>query len=191
MNGNKRLLVAGVVAALIVLAVPALALAAVWKDKGTNVSKSVEFAAVGGELWETIKKEGEEEKKGGMSCEVRAVFATSGGSTGEVTAFETIKCPTAFGTLAGCELSTATAKGLPWTVDVNATDLTITNMRIKRTFKAGCAISELDKTIASATVTLESPTEINEMNFSGEATEYKTAGTITVEGANNKTYGIG
>jgi hypothetical protein len=184
MKNNRRLLLAGVIAAVVVLAVPALALAAVWKDKGTNVTKFVEFAAIGGELFETTTGNG-------MSCEVRAVFTTEGGSTGKVTKFEIKKCPTGFGSFAGCELNTAEAKGLPWTVDVNATDLTITNMRTKRTFKAGCATSELDKTIGSTTVTLESPTAISEMNFLGETTGYKTAGTITVEGANNGTYGIG
>jgi hypothetical protein len=184
MNGNKRLLIAGVIMALVLLAVPALALAAVWKDKGTNVSKFVEFAALGGELFETTTGNG-------MSCEVRAVFTTEGGSTGKVTKFEIKKCPTGFGSFAKCELNTAEAKGLPWTVHVNATDLTITNMRTKRTFKAGCATSELDKTITSTTVTLETPSEINEMNFAGETTGYKTNGTITVEGTNNKTYGIG
>src|SRR5262249_2200674 len=158
---------AGVIAAMVVLAVPALALAAVWKDKGTNVTKSIEFAAAGGELFETTSGNG-------MSCEGRAVFATSGGSPGEGTQFEIKKCPTGFGSFAGCELNTATAKGLPWTVDVNATTLTITGMHTKRTFKAGCKTTELDKTITSTTVTLESPTAISKMNFSGETTEYKT-----------------
>jgi hypothetical protein len=184
MKNDRRLLLAGVIAAVVVLAVPALAMAAVWKDKGTNVSKFVEFAAIGGELFETTTGNG-------MSCEVRAVFTTEGGSTGRVTKFEIKKCPAGFGSFAKCELNTAEAKGLPWTVHVNATDLTITNLRTKRTFKAGCATSELDKTIPSVTVTLESPTAISEMNFSGEITGYKTAGTITVEGANNGTYGIG
>lgn len=184
MKSKKRLLIATVIAALTVLAVPALALAAVWKDKGTNVTKFVEFAALGGELFEAPAGNG-------MSCEVRAVFTTEGGSTGKVTKFEIKKCPTGFGSFAGCELNTAEAKGLPWTVHVNASDLTITNMRTKRTFKAGCPTSELDKTISSVTVTLESPAAINEMNFSGSTTGYKTNGTITVEGANNGTYGIG
>lgn len=184
MKNNRRLLLAGTIAAVVVLAVPALALSAVWKDKGTNVTKFVEFAAIGGELFETTEGDG-------MSCEVRGVFTTEGGSTGKVTKFEIKQCPTGFGSFAGCEINTAEAKGLPWTVHVNSTDLTITNMRTKRTFKAGCATSELDKTIGSTTVTLESPTAISEMNFSGSTTGYKTTGTITVEGANNGTYGIG
>jgi hypothetical protein len=192
MKSNKRLFVATVIAALVVLAIPALALAAVWKDKGTNVTKFVEFAAIGGELFQVTEiKEKEKIIKGGMSCEVRAVFTTEGGSTGKVTKFEIKKCPTGFGEFSGCEINTAEAKGLPWTVHVNATDLTITNMRTKRTFKAGCKTAELDKTITSATVTLESASEINEMTFEGETTGYETSGTIAVEGTNNKTYGIG
>jgi hypothetical protein len=184
MNSNKRLLIAGVIAALVVLAVPALALAAVWKDKGTNVTKFVEFAALGGEIFETTAGNG-------MNCEVRAVFTTEGGSTGKVTKFEIKKCPTGFGSFAKCELNTAEAKGLPWTVHVNATDLTITNLRTKRTFKAGCPTTELDKTITSVTVTLNTPTAISEMEFSGSITGYKILGSLTVEGANNGTYGIG
>lgn len=184
MKINKRVMLVGAIAAVALLAAPALALSAVWKHNGVNVTKFVEFAAIGGELFETTANDG-------MSCEVRAVFTTEGGSVGKVTKFEIKKCPTGFGSFAGCELNTAEAKGLPWTVHVNATDLTITNMRTKRTFKAGCATSELDKTIASTTVTLETPTAISKMNFSGETTGYKTFGTITVEGANNGTYGIG
>lgn len=184
MKNNRRLLLAAAIAAVAVLAVPALALAAVWKDKGTNVTKFVEFAAIGGEDFETTTGNG-------MNCEVRAVFTTEGGSTGKVTKFEIKKCPTGFGSFKGCELASAEAKGLPWTVDVNATDLTITNLRTKRTFKAGCATSELDKTIPSVTVTLNSTTAISEMDFFGSITGYTTAGTITVEGANNGTYGIG
>jgi hypothetical protein len=186
MRRNRRLLLAGGIAAVVALAIPALALstAKVWKDKGTSVTKFVEFAAIGGELFETTTGNG-------MSCEVRAVFTTEGGSTGKVTKFEIKKCPTGFGSFAGCELNTAEAKGLPWTTHITTTDLEITSLRTKRTFKAGCPTSELDKTIGTVTVTLETATEINEMDFEGSITGYKTNGTITVEGANNKTYGIG
>jgi hypothetical protein len=92
---------------------------------------------------------------------------------------------------AKCELATSESKGLPWTVDVNATDLTFTNMRIRRTFKAGCPITELDKTV-SPTVTLLTPTEITEMEFTGSiAGPYKTFGSLKVEAGIAGTYGIG
>jgi hypothetical protein len=89
----------------------------------------------------------------------------------------------------GCEVVTAEAKGLPWSVDVNTEDLTVTSMRIKRTFK-NCGTTELDKTI-TATVTLESPKAISEMEFSGETTGYRDVGSLTVEETNNGTYEIG
>jgi hypothetical protein len=183
MKIHKRLLLAGVTAALAVLAVPALAQASVWKDHGTNVSKFVEIGLSGGEIFEAGAGNG-------MSCEIHATLTTEGGSTGKITKFETLKCPTGFGTFAKCELSTATAKGLPWTVDVNTSDLTITNWHTKRTFK-NCGTTELDKTIGSVTVTLNTPTEITEMEFLGEITGYKSAGSFLVDGTNSGTYGIG
>lgn len=193
MKGNKRLLIAGVIAALVVLAVPALALAAVWKDHGTNVSKAIELTMTGGEIFETTANNG-------MSCEIHATLTTEGGSTGKITKFEIKKCPEPFGSFktTKCELNTAEGKGLPWTVDVNATDLTVTNWRTKHTFKgASCKEPELDKTIASMTVTLEpSTTEISDLIFDGKIVEggvqkYRTFGSLTIQGANNGTYGIG
>jgi hypothetical protein len=184
MKINRRLLFAGIVAAVVLLAVPALALSAVWKDKGVNVSKFVEIGLSGGEIFETTAGNG-------MSCELHATLTTEGGSTGKITKFETLKCPTGFGSFAKCELNTAQPLGLPWTVDVNTSDLTITNWHTKRTFKAGCGTTELDKTIGSVTMTLNTTTSISETEFLGEISGYKTVGSFTVDGANNGTYGIG
>lgn len=183
MRGNRRLLVAGVIAAVVLLAVPVLAFASVWKDGGVKVTKFVELKMTGGELFET-------EAGTGMSCEIKATLTTEGGSTGKITSYETVKCPTGVGKMKGCELSTSTSKGLPWTVDVNTSDLTITNWHVKRTFKAGCATTELDKTIGSVTVTLLSPTAISEMELRGETTGLKITGSLTVEGTNKGTYEI-
>jgi hypothetical protein len=184
MNKNRRLLLAGVIAAVVVLAVPAMAIAAVWKDKGVNVAKFVEIGLSGGEVFETTASNG-------MNCEIHATLTTEGGSTGKITKFEIKKCPVGFGSFAKCELATAEGKGLPWTVDVNATDLTITNMRTKRTFKAGCETAELDKTIGSTKVTLNTPAAITEMEFIGSIAGYKTVGSFTVDAPNSGTYGIG
>jgi hypothetical protein len=184
MRIDRRLLVASAIAAVVMLAVPAMALASVWKDKGVNVTKFVEIGLSGGEIFETTAGNG-------MSCELHATLTTEGGNTGKITKFETKKCTTGFGEFAGCELNTAEAKGLPWTVHVNTSDLTITNLHTKRTFKAGCKTAELDKTIGSTAVTLETPTAITEMEFLGEIAGYKTAGSFTVDGTNSGTYGIG
>jgi hypothetical protein len=195
MKSNRRLLLAGVIAAMVVLAVPALALAAVWKDKnGTKVTKFTEFTMNGGEIFETTEGNG-------MSCEIHATMTTEGGSDAKITKFEIKKCTAAFGSFATteCELNVGEGKGLPWTVDVNETDLTVTKWRTKHTFKgASCKEAELDKTISSMTVLLEpSATEMSEIAFNGvienEAEEqiFRTFGSLEIEGTNNGTYGIG
>ncbi len=183
METNKRLLLAGVIAAIAILAVPAMALASVWKDKGTNVTKFIEINLSGGELFEAGEGNG-------MSCELHATLTTEGGNTGEITKFETKKCPTGFGTFAGCELASATAIGLPWTVDVNASDLTITNLHTQRKFNK-CSTTELNKTVGSVTVTLNTPSAITAVEFVGTITGYKTAGSFTIDSPNSGTYGIG
>jgi hypothetical protein len=185
MESSKRLLLAGAIVAVVALAVPALASAAVWKHGGSNLNKFVSLGLTGGELFSTSSENG-------MSCELHATLTTEGGSTGEITAFETKKCPVGFGTFAKCELNTAQAVGLPWTVHVNATDLTITNWRTKRTFKGtGCTVGELDKNLGSVTMTLESPAAISEVLWIDEITGYKSGGSFAVDGANKGTYGIG
>lgn len=191
MKINRRVLLVGSIAAVVLLAVPALALAAVWKDHGTNVTKLIELSMGGGEIFETTAGNG-------MSCEIHATLTTEGGSTGKITKFEIKKCPTGFGSFATtkCELNSAEGRGLPWTVDVKETDLVITNWHTKYTFKgASCKEPELDKTIPSMTVTFApSTTEISEILFDGkigEKQEYRTFGSLTIEGTNKGTYGIG
>jgi hypothetical protein len=187
MKNQKRLAIAVAVCACFALALPALASAAVWKHKGVNLAKFVELGLPGGEVFETEISG----VKSGMSCENKATMTTEGGSTAKITKFEIKSCSGAFGKLVGCTVSAKEPKSLPWTVDVNASDLTITNMRTRRTFNAGCAITELDKTIASTTVLLNTPSAITEMEFSGSTTNYKAFGSWKVEGLNSGTYGIG
>lgn len=185
MKLDRRLLLAGLAIAVTMLGAmsTSAASAAVWKDKGTNVTKLITINLTGGEIFESGTS--------GMSCEIVAVLTTEGGSTGKITKWETKKCSGGFGEFAKCELASSESKSLPWTVDVNATDLTFTNMRIRRTFKAGCPITELEKTV-SPTVTLLSPTAITEMEFNGSiAGPYKTFGSLKVEAAIAGTYGIG
>jgi hypothetical protein len=184
MKIDKRLLLAGMAVAVTMFAAVSTssASAAVWKDKGVNVTKLVSIGLTGGEIFESGTS--------GMSCEIVATLTTEGGSTGKITKWETKKCSGGFGEFAKCELASSESKGLPWTVDVNATDLTFTNMHIRRTFKAGCPVAELDKTVSS-TVTLITPTEITEMEFSGSIAGYKAFGSLTVDAPNSGTYGIG
>jgi hypothetical protein len=186
MKNQHRLAVVVAVCACFALALPALASAAVWKHKGVTLAKFTELGLPGGEVFEA-EISGE---KSGMSCEVKATLTTEGGSTAKITKYEIKSCSGSFGKLSGCTVSAKEAKGLPWTVHVNASDLTITNMRIRRTFNAGCAVTELDKTI-SPTVTLNTPSAITEMEFNGSILGYKAFGSWNVEGLNAGTYGIG
>lgn len=174
-------------AACIAIAVPAMAQAAVWKHNGVNLAKFVELSLPGGENFET-EVSGE---WSGMNCEVRAVMTTEGGSTAKITKYEIKSCAKAFGKMSSCSVVAKEAKGLPWTVHVNAGDLTITNMRVRRTFNVGCPVAELDKTFTSMTVTLNTPSKITEMEFSGALAGYKAFGSWKVEGTNSGTYGIG
>lgn len=184
MKIDKRVLVLSTALALLVLSVTAsLAAAAVWKDKGTNVAAPITIRFTGGEIAEAGGK--------GLNCEVKMTMTTSGGSTGSVTALETVKC-TGFGELSKCELASSESLGLPWTVDVNTSDLTITGWHTKRKFKAGCATTEIDKTVGSVKVTIL-PTigEMSEIEFLGQITGYKTFGSMKVDSPNEGTYGIG
>ncbi len=184
MKNNKRLLLVLAVMGTVFAVTTAVAMASVWKDKnGTNVTKLTEFSLKGGELFET------ESGANGMSCEVSATLTTEGGSTGKITAWTVSNCGTGFGKLSGCTVSSTETIGKPWTVDVNTSDLTITSMHIKRKFSAGCAITEIDKTI-SPTVTLDIQKEMSNLEFSGETTGYKAFGSLKVE-TNAGTYGIG
>lgn len=182
MKLNKRLL------AVIVLAIGAFAInasaasAAVWKHGASNLAKHTEIGLTGGEVFETGTS--------GMSCEVFATITTSGGSTGTIKKWEVKNCKGGFGELTGCEVSATEPKSLAWTLDVNAADLSVTNMRIRRTFKAGCPISELDKTV-TMTMTPDALGAIASFEFTGSTTGYKAFGSFTVNSPNSGTYGIG
>jgi hypothetical protein len=183
MKTRKRALAVAALTVLALAATAAIAAASVWKDGATNVSTAIEIKFTGNEFFENT-----ETNKGSMECEEKFTLKTSGGSTATISAFELVKTGCArTGIFASCELSTAEAKGLPWTVDVNEKDLTITSMHIKRTFKAGCAVTELDKTFNS-TVTLVTPEKIEVAETLGTTTNFKEYGSFKPA---TVTYGIG
>ncbi len=140
MKSNKRLLVAVLAVAVGLLVVSASsASAAVWKHGGSNLAKHTEIGLTGGEVFEVGTS--------GMSCEVLATITTSGGSTGVIKKWEVKNCSGGFGDLAGCQVAATEAKSLNWNLHVNTSDLSVTSVRLRRTFKAGCKISEVDKTV--------------------------------------------
>ena len=187
MSNRKRLATLIAAIACLALASPVLAQAAVWKHNGVNLAKFIELSLPGGENFET-EVSGE---WSGMNCEVRAVMTTEGGSTAKITKYEIKSCAKAFGKMSSCSVVAKEAKGLPWTVDVKTTDLVVTNMRVRRTFNVGCPVAELDKTFTEMHLTLNTPSKITEMEFSGALAGYKAFGSWKVEGTNSGTYGIG
>lgn len=183
MKFDKRLLLAVLALAIGVLSINAsVASAAVWKHGGSNLAKHTEIGLTGGEVFETGTS--------GMSCEVFATITTSGGSTGTIKKWEVKNCKGGFGELAGCEVSATEPKNLNWTLDVLTSDLSITSMRIRRTFKVGCPIKELDKTV-TMTMTPDVLGAITSFEFVGTTTGYKSFGSFTVNAPNSGTYGIG
>ncbi len=188
MRNRKRLLVAVGLAAMALAATAAIASAAVWKDKATGTEVTVEtpIEFEGAEFWETSAGNT-------MECPEKFTLKINKAGAAKITAFTITKtgCATA-GTLSGCELSTAEAKELPWTVSINAEPktLTIKNMRLKRTFKAGCSITELDKTINSTVTLLPEPSKVESIETSGSTGTYKQYGSFKAI-TNSGTYGIG
>jgi hypothetical protein len=183
MKFDKRLLLAVLVLALGSMATSvSAASAAVWKHGASNLGVHTEIGLTGGEVFESGTS--------GMSCEVLATITTSGGSTGTIKKWEVKNCGGGFGELAGCEVAATESKSLPWTLDVNTSDLSVTNMRIRRTFKTGCPIKEIDKTV-TMTMTPDVPAAITSFEFTGSTTGYKSFGSFTVNAPNSGTYGIG
>jgi len=182
MKIHKSLLAALALAACLLVVTASAASAAVWKHHEMNVTKAIEIPMTGGEVFET--------GSGGMTCETRATIATSGGSIGTIKKWEVKKCSGGFGNLAGCEVLTTEAKSLPWSLHVNTTDLSVTGVRIRRTFKAGCAVKEIDKTV-TLTLTLIPPSTITEIEFAGSSVGYKMFGSFTLDPPAAGTYGIG
>jgi len=184
MSFKKRLLIACVVAALASMAVAAAAFAFTWKDKGTNITATKTINLTGGEVFESSTNNG-------MSCEVLATLQIETGGLGKITKWEVKNCGGAFGEFVGCEVLATEAKTLPWTVDLTTTDFKITNLRLRRTFKNGCKVKELDKTVAEMTVTPNKTTEISEVEFTGTKETYKSFGSFKVDSPNAGTYGWG
>lgn len=182
MKGLRLVLI--LVGAALLAALPASASAAVWKDGGFIVTKLAEIHLEGGEVF------GQKAGTGAMYCEVSATLTTEGGSTGKITKYSLFAC-SGTESVANCVPVATEAKGLPWTVDVNTSDLAVTNMRIRRKFTGkDCPLPETEVTW-SATLTLDNPTAISEMEFQVDNGTYFSAAVLEVQPPNVGTYGIG
>jgi hypothetical protein len=157
--------------------------AAVWKHKGKAVTSFFELGLSGGvEVARSF---------GAVQCTVHAALTSEGGGTGKITKFEQKNCVAIGSGLVKCSVAVAEAKGLPWTVDVSATTLTLTSFHPRYTFQVGCGTTELDATFPSSTLTPDSTSSISELFLFGSIVGAETAGSFTVDAPNGGTYGIG
>lgn len=165
----------GIAFAACVLAAPAVASAAVWKDAGVPLKKQAKIFLFGGEVIEVGLGTG-------VSCATEATLTMTPGSTGQITEFRLIEeACTGFGELAECEVVAASAQNMPWDVHVNATDLTFTGVKVSRVFDPGCPIEELESKVPQLTVTLETPAAIAEMETFGSGVARIEPGTVEAE----------
>jgi hypothetical protein len=131
---KKLMLLAAAIAAFAAFAVPASASAAEVLMEGNPLAEEVEESYSGPASFSN--------ENGGVECEnVTATINFENGTMGNVTAFQGDGCET-IGALhaLGCHVAAVVPTNLPWTVDVNATDLTITGVTIDNAFQPGCVI---------------------------------------------------
>lgn len=167
MGNRKNLLLCALsaFAAVAAIAVPASASASVWLRAGEPLSESVEFPLTGGEVIEV--------GGGAMVCSnTAATMTTEGGSSAEITAYEIDKanCFGLSGDLAECEVTSASAKGLPWSVTVNTADLTAAGVGVVYSFDEACAVHEIEFGFSALTLTPEEPSAIRLFHFGQETT---------------------
>jgi hypothetical protein len=158
----------------------ASASAAVWKDKGVNVTKAFTLGLTGGETVEV-------EPGGWINCELHATLSSSGGSSGQITAWDQKNC-SGSGTLASCVV-TPEARFLPWTVTVNAANLSISAGSVKFIeVKSSCPFSDHAASVAGMKMTPDSTTSISEFGYFASS---GVTGSVLVDSPNTGTYGIG
>jgi hypothetical protein len=189
MRRSSQLLLGGVVAVVLAFAIPATAFGSVWTHEGSELSEAVTIEMAAAEVFETAPTG---ETKNGMICPVHAELELEPESEeGLITAFETetSECE-GFGSFAGCEVTTADAPGLSWTIEANASDLTVFNWHTKRAFTGSGCPGELDKTIEELTLTPDDTEAMKTLSWHSATGEYTTFGTFQIEGAASGTYGF-
>lgn len=199
MKMKRAVLLAGMSLAAIALAIPATASEFTLKDSGNEVEE-IEFEQEG--FWAPRFL------GSGMNCPLDAKYKVDK-QTVEVTQFDvdTKKC-VGFGSMSGCEVTADAVKNLPWTVDVDATKLTITDLTQETTLKAkpgeSCSIEGFTIYFPTLTALPDDPDDISSFSYKGKGKftikgseseveeENEEAGeTGNVEESNNGTYEIG
>lgn len=193
-KSRKPLLIgAAVLVVVVALVGAASALAAVWQHEGKTLTEKVELPLSGGEVIE--------DGSSALLCDSTATLTTEGGSTAQITAFAVEKgtCVGLSGSFEGCQVTAATPKTLPYSVTVNAENLTMKGFGVTYTFNAGCSVSELETSYPEMTLTPETPSAIKLFHFGqtatgkvdGETASITDGGSWQLAPADREKYGIG
>lgn len=194
MNRKHVLLaVASALVAVAALALPASATTSVWLYEGEPLEEHAELSLTGGELFEVSESV--------MLCEASATMTTEGGSTAQVTAYDVneASCVGLAGKLEGCEVTSATPKGLPWGVAVNTADLTASEVKVDYSFDKACGIGKIEASFPELTLTPEEPSAIRLFHFNqkgtakvdGKEASFNNGGSLSLPEEDFDKYGIG
>lgn len=192
---RRKALWASPILVLTMLIAPATASSLTLKDQGKEVAdKSFEIS---GEI-------GFSTLGWGFDCPAAASI-TVNGATITVASFK-VPAESCKGTgqFSGCKTTEANATGLPWTIDVDSTKLTITEFAMDYTLSAftgkNCNLKHLGFSFEVLRLTPDSTQAIHQYSLFGEegtvffeglGFEVETFGFFSVLGADSGTYGIG
>lgn len=194
MNIKKVLLLSSMALALVAFVVPASASALTLKDSGAEVVNKeaelrgpISFSSLGG----------------GIQCEGDAKITVNGQVVRVSSLTITTTTCVGSGGLAGCTVTGDSVTNIPWTIDVDATLLTITGVTIHNTLSPTtgktCSPKTLKIEFAVVKATPDSTTAIHSVSISGEGAafiegvevEAEAHGSLNVQSTDSGTYAIG
>lgn len=193
---KRRVVVVTAFVALVAMVVAAAAFGAVWKKEGKEFKEKVTLSMTGGEIVEI------ESGASAMACSSTETMTFEGNtSIASVSAFAVTKtsCEGFLGKLAGCTVTAATPKTLPYEVKVNASTLTVKKFGVTYTMNTGCSIKSIESNFPELILTPESTSAIVLFHFgetktgavNGTAASVTAGGAWTLAESQQGKYGIG
>jgi hypothetical protein len=147
MKIKHALLLIGVALSAVAVAIPASASAAEWTHEGKAFKKHVEIGISG---VESLKSMGAE-----LECEFHATITTEGGTASKMTKFEpTGETCSGTGIFGACPVILTKVTHLPWKIDIQENDITVTGVEIYKTYAFGCLVESTETTTGNMTITL-------------------------------------
>lgn len=179
--------------AALALAAPVTASASQITNEGAPIEEHTEVGLRGQVRWEFLGT--------GIRCIVHATLTTEDGTsaTTSISSFQiTTETCEGFGfQFSGCNVESDTVDGLPWSIAIDESSLTISTGTITETL-GHCFSERYDWTGATLTATVDNPASISSVSMSGsftldtdsESIPAVTRGTLQVVGEAAGTYAI-